>query len=146
MANHFDSFILLIEDCEEDYEAFLRAMKLVGWETEIYRCGNGDQALTCLSQMKESQTAPLPGLIFLDLDLPGKDGREVLAAIKNDDILKMIPVIIFTTSHNAADVKWCYQNGANCYLQKPLELQQLKEILQSAKTFWLETAILPLVE
>ena len=86
---------------------------------------------------------PRPSVILLDLNLPGTDGRELLAEIKNDNVLKHIPVIVLTTSTDERDVEACYRAGANSYMQKPVDLPGFVEAIARLKDFWLEIAVLP---
>lgn len=91
----------------------------------------------------ERQSAPYPGLIVLDLNLPGTDGREVLRRIKQDDNLKMIPVVVFTTSNNPKDIEVCYRYGVNSYIVKPINFTQLKRDIQMLVEYWFEVTTLP---
>jgi chemotaxis family two-component system response regulator Rcp1 len=87
--------------------------------------------------------APSPDLVVLDLNLPGKDGREVLSDLKTDPALARIPVVIFTSSEASSDISRCYELGANCYLRKPGNLPDFVAVVQSMADFWLGFAILP---
>ena len=89
------------------------------------------------------QKNPLPGLILLDLNMPGIDGHEVLRAIKEDDDLRQIPVIILTTSGNEHDVTQSFQSGANSYVQKPVSFEELVASLKGLKEYWLDLSLLP---
>ena len=84
-----------------------------------------------------------PSLILLDLNLPGTDGREVLRRIKQDDSLKLIPIVVFTTSNNPKDIEVCYRYGVNSYIVKPIDFAQLKRDIQILVDYWFEVATLP---
>jgi CheY-like chemotaxis protein len=138
--------ILFVEDSPEDYEITVRAFRKADLNNPIYHCTDGDEALDFLHQRGKyagGSEAPRPALILLDLNLPGTDGRQVLAAIKNDDGLKDIPVIVMTTSLDARDITSCYQDNVNCYIQKPVDLQSFYKIVQSLKEYWFENVAIP---
>jgi CheY-like chemotaxis protein len=138
--------ILLIEDSQEDYEITVRALRKAGLANPIHRCVDGDDALDYLHRRgayADAVRAPRPGVILLDLNLPGTDGREVLAEIKQAKALKTIPVIVLTTSRDERDVLQCYQLGANSYVQKPVGLSSFLDAIQRLKDFWFEIVILP---
>lgn len=138
--------LLLIEDSDEDFETFQRMMRKWCATAPIYRCIDGDEALDFLYHTGEyidSAKAPRPAIILLDLNLPGTDGREVLEQIKQDDDLKTIPVVVFTTSSNPKDIEACYQYGANGYILKPININKLMKTLQVLIDYWFETVTLP---
>ncbi|MBD2294542.1 response regulator [Anabaena sphaerica FACHB-251] len=138
--------ILVIEDSDEDFESFKRIMKSLNFTKPIYRCSDGDTALEFLFQEGdyiEPEIAPRPHLILLDLNLPGTDGREVLEAVKNHEELKSIPIVVFTTSSNQKDVKFCYQTGVNNYILKPMGASALTETVNILMRYWFEFSILP---
>jgi len=138
--------LLIIEDSNEDFEAFQRYARRSPLTIPIYRCVNGDDALAFLyrtGRYADPQSAPRPGLILLDLNLPGTDGREVLRKIKQDEILKLIPVVIFTTSNDPKDIKACYGQGVNSYIVKPMDFNRLKRSIQILIDYWFDTTILP---
>lgn len=137
--------ILIVEDSDDDYEATERAFREVKLENPILRCEDGQDALDLLYHQGKYQNddIPRPGIIFLDLNMPGVDGRKVLTKIKSDQSLKDIPVVILTTSDNEKDVKECYQTGANTYIQKPVDLDHFIDSVKSLKEYWFETALLP---
>jgi len=125
--------LLVIEDSDEDFEAFGRIIRRLSIVKPIYRCTTGDQALDFLYQTGEytnSDRAPRPGIVLLDLNLPGTDGREVLGQIKQDNTLKSIPVVVFTTSSNPRDIEACYQHGVNGYIIKPIDVNELRTVIQ----------------
>jgi len=138
--------ILLVEDSPEDYEATERAFRRAGLRNPIYRCTDGDEALDYLyrrGRYADPAAAPRPGIILLDLNLPGTDGREVLETVKRDADLKRIPVIVLTTSSDERDVAACYAAGANSYIQKPVDLDGFLRAIDRLKGYWFEVVILP---
>lgn len=146
MNSNITKPLLLIEDSDEDFEAFQRMMRKSSLNPPIYRCTNGDEALDFLNHKGEYIDwikAPRPGIILLDLNLPGTDGREVLQEIKQDEKLKLIPVVIFTTSSNPKDIDICYHYGISGYVLKPMNFKKLMDTVQIIIEYWLETVILP---
>jgi CheY-like chemotaxis protein len=138
--------ILLVEDSPEDFETTERAFRRSGLKNPIFRCADGDEALDYLhhrGRYSEPENAPRPGVILLDLNLPGTDGREVLSEIKNDPQLKQIPVIVLTTSKDERDVEACYRCGANSYVQKPVDLDGFMKAIERLNDYWFEVVILP---
>jgi two-component system response regulator len=138
--------ILLVEDNEDDYEATCRAFKKANLCNQIDWCKSGRDALDYLKRegaYKDVRKVMRPGLVLLDLNMPGLDGRRTLEAIKQDDALKRIPVIILTTSSDERDIEACYQSGANTYVQKPVSFDGLIEAIKRLKAYWFEIALLP---
>ncbi|HXG13002.1 MAG TPA: response regulator [Gemmataceae bacterium] len=138
--------ILLIEDSPEDYQTTVRALRQVGLANPIHHCADGDEALDFLHRRgayADPARAPRPMIILLDLNLPGTDGREVLAEVKRCDGLKVIPVIVLTTSADERDVQRCYEAGANSYIQKPVDFDGFLRAIRSLKEYWFEIVILP---
>jgi CheY-like chemotaxis protein len=138
--------ILLVEDSPEDYELTLRAFTKAGLKNPVCHCTDGDEALDYLHRrgsFADPAKSPRPGVILLDLNLPGTDGREVLHNIKSSDDLRQIPVIVLTTSADERDVQACYLAGANTYIQKPVTIHGFFEAVQRLANFWFEIAILP---
>lgn len=139
--------LLVIEDSNEDFEAFQRYVERSPMTIPIYRCVDGDEALAFLyrtGRYADPQSAPRPGLILLDLNLPGTDGREVLRKIKQDETLKLVPVVIFTTSNNPKDIEACYRWGVNSYIVKPMDFNRLKHSIQILIDYWFDTTVLPI--
>ncbi len=144
LSNH--RTILLVEDSPEDYEATHRALRKAGLANPLVRCEDGDQALNYLFRrgvFTEPAAAPRPALILLDLNMPGTDGYEVLRQIKLDDDLKMIPVIVLTSSDDERDIEVCFRAGANSFVTKPVSLNGLFQAIQRLKEFWIEIAVYP---
>jgi CheY-like chemotaxis protein len=141
--------MLLVEDSMEDYEATMRAFGKAHLENPVDHCTDGDEALDYLRRRGKygnAEDSPRPSLILLDLNLPGTDGRQVLAEIKRDPVLKKIPVIVFTTSVDEVDVNACYAAGANSYMAKPADFTGLVRAMERFKEYWLQTAIVPQLE
>jgi two-component system response regulator len=138
--------ILIVEDSEDDFEATIRAFKKANLYNPVSWCKSGKEALDFLNQegaYKEPGKAERPGLVLLDLNMPGIDGRKTLQIIKGNESLKRIPVIILTTSADEKDVEACYQMGANTYVQKPVSFEGLIEAIKRLKEYWFEIALLP---
>lgn len=138
--------LLVVEDSDEDFEAFGRFVKKSQISNPIYRCTDGEDALDFLYRQgdyEDDKQAPRPSIILLDLNLPGTDGREVLEQIKQDERLKTIPVIVFTTSSNPKDIETCYRFGVNSYILKPMNVQKSKNVMQAIIDYWLSIVVLP---
>lgn len=138
--------LLVVEDSNEDFEALHRLLQRSPMNISVKRCVNGDQALAFLYGNEldsDRQYLTRPGLIVLDLNLPGTDGREVLRRIKQDDRLKTIPVVVFTTSNNPKDIADCYEYGVNSYIVKPIDFEQLKRDVKTLVDYWFEVTTLP---
>lgn len=134
--------LLLVEDSEDDYEATTRAFEKASLRNPVHWSRSGSEALDYLRQSC-SDHRTMPGLILLDLNMPGLDGRKTLQLIKQDNTLKRIPVIILTTSADERDINACYEMGANTYVQKPVSFQGLIEAIRRLKEYWFEIALLP---
>ena len=135
--------ILVVEDSDEDYEALRRAFHSIDDQIPIQRVDNGDDALDYLYARDPHANAPRPGIIVLDLNLPGTDGREVLEVVKNDVSLLHTPIIVLTTSDNAGDIEGAYRDGANAFVQKPLRPGEFTRTIAAIKGFWLDAMKLP---
>jgi CheY-like chemotaxis protein len=139
--------LLIVEDSDEDFAALSRIINLVStFLVKIDRCIDGDDALDFLNRVGEYHNSGdlfHPDLIVLDLNLPGTDGREVLATIKQSKALKQIPVVVFSTSSNPKDIEACYQSGANSYLLKPMNINELKESVKMMLDYWFKATVLP---
>jgi chemotaxis family two-component system response regulator Rcp1 len=136
--------IFLVEDNKADIRLIQEALKTSLLPHQVITVRDGVEAMNYLHQEGEYANAPRPDLILLDLNLPKKDGREVLAEIKSDPQLKRIPVVILTTSKNQDDIFHSYDLHANCYITKSRNLSQLFQIIQSIEKFWFSTVTLPL--
>jgi len=140
--------VMMVEDNDDDYEATLRALKSSGFSmlNTIVRFDNGDSALKYLHREEEYadvKSSPRPGIILLDLNMPGISGREVLVEIKSSELLRDIPVIILTTSDNEKDVNECYNAGANTYIKKPVDIDNFFAAIKRLSEYWFELALLP---
>ncbi|AFZ04424.1 response regulator [Calothrix sp. PCC 6303] len=146
MRTQFKEPLLIVEDSNEDFKILQRLMQRLDVQNPIYRCSSGDEALEFLERIgndNNSDISSKPSVILLDLNLPGIDGRDILSQIKQDNKFKEIPVVIFTTSSNPKDIELCYQKGANGYLIKPMNADELKKIVQAFVEFWLEVNTIP---
>lgn len=142
----FKQPILLVEDSDEDFEITVRAFRKSGMVNEIFRCRDGDEALDYLHQrgeFAEIEKAPRPGMILLDLNMPGTDGKEVLQEIREVPELRKIPVIVLTTSTDERDVAACYELGANSYIEKPVSLSGYVDAIQRMKDYWFKIVVFP---
>ena len=119
--------ILLVEDNPGDVRLTLEAFNESRLESNLHVVGDGDEALAFLRRESKYADVPRPDLILLDLNLPKKDGREVLAEIKADEHLRRIPVVILTTTDDAREVSRCYELGCNVYVTKPVDYEQFSE-------------------
>jgi two-component system, chemotaxis family, response regulator Rcp1 len=135
--------ILLVEDDPGDVRLTLEALKSAKVLNHLSVAEDGVDAMAFLHKQGKHAKAPCPDLILLDLNLPRKDGREVLAEIKTDPALRRIPVVILTTSQDERDVLQAYNTHANCYITKPLDLQQFLAVVEALDNFWLTIVKLP---
>ena len=129
--------VLLVEDSPGDVRLTQEVFRHASNSVNLHVATDGMEAMTFLKQEAPHAQAPRPDIILLDLNLPRMDGREVLAKIKQDASLKMIPTIILTTSDAEADISKSYQLQANCYLTKPVELEAFERVVKSIDEFWL---------
>ena len=135
--------ILLVEDNPDDVALTEEALRVGKVWNNLSVAGDGVVALEFLRRTGEYADAPHPDLILLDLNLPKKDGREVLSEIKTDDALKHIPVVVLTTSQAEQDIVSSYELHANCYVTKPVDLDEFIKIVQSIEEFWFTIVKLP---
>lgn len=135
--------ILLVEDNPADIRLTMEAFKDGKFLNSINVVTDGEEALHYLGKKGKHSNAARPDLILLDINLPKKDGKEVLREIKNDENLKSIPVIILTTSKAEEDVLRTYNLHANCFITKPVELDKFLQVIKSIEDFWLTIVKLP---
>jgi chemotaxis family two-component system response regulator Rcp1 len=135
--------ILLIEDSPSDTALTVEALKAGKIPNRLYNVEDGVEAMAYLRRQGVYKNAPRPDLILLDLNMPRKDGREVLVQLKSDPVLKVIPVIVLTTSSADEDVFRSYELLANCYIAKPVDFKRFIEVVKAVEHFWLEVATLP---
>ena len=138
--------ILLVEDSVDDYEAATRSFKAAHLDNPVHWCKTGQEALDYLKHEGTYAHAPgaaKPALVLLDLNMPGIDGRKVLAIVKQDPALKKTPVVILTTSSDERDVTQCYELGASTFIQKPVDFDGLIGAVSRIKDYWFGIALLP---
>lgn len=143
-----DNSLLIVEDSEEDFDIVVRCLRRAGFSGNLARCTTGDGALDYLyrrAAYSDAALSPRPSMVLLDINLPGTDGRAVLAKMKSDPLLRTIPVIVLTTSRDARDIESSYQAGANSYLVKPGDIEGFASAMSRLREFWFEHAILPTV-
>lgn len=135
--------ILLVEDNPGDARLVLESFKDSRILNSLFVVKDGEEAMNFLNRQGGFSDAPRPDLILLDLNLPRKDGREVLAEIKSDERFKRIPVVILTTSGAEKDIRKSYDLHANCFITKPLDFHQFMNVIRSVENFWLTIVKLP---
>ncbi|HOP09699.1 MAG TPA: response regulator [Candidatus Methanofastidiosa archaeon] len=135
--------ILLVEDNPGDVRLTIEGFKESRINNNLNVVNDGEQALDYLFKRGDYAKAKRPDLILLDLNLPKIDGREVLKKIKEDATLKLIPVVILTTSQADKDINSSYENYANCYISKPVDFDQFVNVVKSIKDFWMTIVKLP---
>lgn len=135
--------ILLVEDNMADVRLTKEVLKDSKIKNNLHFVMDGVEAVSFLRKEGKYKDAPKPDLVLLDLNLPKKDGREVLKEIKNDEILKRIPVVILTTSKAEQDILKSYNLHANCYITKPVDLEQFITVVKSIEEFWFTIVKLP---
>jgi len=135
--------VLLVEDSPTDLLMTREALERSKLLIEIHTVEDGVKTLEFLRRTGKYSTAPRPDLVLLDLNLPKKDGREVLAEIKADPALKSIPVVVLTTSKAEEDIARAYQSHANCFITKPVGFANFNEVMRSIERYWFAVATLP---
>jgi chemotaxis family two-component system response regulator Rcp1 len=135
--------VLLVEDSRADARLILEVFKDENIDANIEVARDGEEAMALLQAYRSDPSKRFPDLIILDLNLPKKDGREVLAEIKKDDELKSIPIVVLTTSQSEEDISQSYKLHANCYVTKPIDLQQFVEIIKALNRFWFSFVSFP---
>lgn len=135
--------VLLVEDNPADAELMMESLEDAKFHCNLHVAKDGIEAMDFLYQRGEFHAAPRPKLILLDLNMPRKDGREVLKEIKQDENLKRIPVVVLTSSKASADVAASYALHANAYIPKPVDLEGLTEVVKALDDFWFTIVTLP---
>ena len=135
--------LLLVEDSEPDVRLTIEALHEAKVKNRLWVVEDGVEAIDFLRRQGKYADSPRPDLILLDLNLPRKDGRQVLKEIKADDSLKRIPVVVLTTSKSEEDVLRAYALHANCYITKPVDFNRFMEVVKSIENFWLTVVRLP---
>ncbi|GAN33598.1 MAG: response regulator [Candidatus Brocadia sp. AMX2] len=136
--------ILLVEDSPGDVRLTREALKEAKMRNNLHVVGDGVEAMSFLRKKDKYANAPRPDLILLDLNLPKKDGREVLAEIKSDEDLKNIPVVVLTISKSEEDILRSYNLHANCYVTKPIDFDQFTTVVKAIENFWFTIVKLPM--
>ncbi len=138
-------FILIAEDDADDRFLLKTAFEEKGYQEKVEFVENGVELINFLSDiaLKPNGDRYLPGFILLDLNMPKKDGREVLKEIKQHPDFKKIPIIVFTTTKNENEIKRCYELGANTYIVKPISFDALLRVIEDIRNYWLNTASVP---
>lgn len=139
-----ESKIILTEDSDEDYDAFMFVMGKLGLRDKIVRFSNGEQAINLIC--KQPPDSLSNSVMFLDLNLPGINGKEVIKKLRSHPLANKLPIIIFTTSKLASDINECYELGANSYLDKPMELHKFTKSLQRVIEYWFNITLLPFAD
>ncbi len=142
-ANKGPMTILLVDDNPADIRLTIEALKDGDLPSRLEVARDGDEAVATLRNAIAGVGVPVPDLILLDLNLPRKDGREVLAEIKADLDLRRIPVVVLTTSNAEDDIAGCYDLHANCYITKPIDFDRYVDVVKSIEAFWHSTVRLP---
>jgi len=132
--------ILLVEDNPADARLIEEVFKDTSLDNRIYVVKDGVDAMNFLYKLEEFSKAPRPDIILLDLNLPRKDGREVLREVKNNEDLKSIPIVILTTSSAKEDIIKTYRDHANCYITKPVDFDEFLKVITAIEEFWLRIA------
>jgi two-component system, chemotaxis family, response regulator Rcp1 len=141
MPNSID--ILMVEDSPSDAFLMREALKQAGERSRVHVVSDGVEAMEFLRREGAFNSAPRPDIILLDLNMPRKDGRELLAEIKGDAKLRSIPVIVLTSSSAEQDIANAYSLHANCYITKPADFTRFKEVIKSIEAFWFRNVTLP---
>ncbi len=135
--------ILLVEDNPADARLTQEAIRDTEYKYQLHLAEDGEEAMEFLHQEGEFADVPRPDLILLDLNLPGMDGREVLAEIKSDDDLGSIPVVVLTTSTAQQDLLYSYGLRANSYVNKPIDRDRFNDMIKSVMEYWINISTLP---
>lgn len=135
--------VLLVEDNPGDARLMREAFETVEAETTLHTVTTADDALDFLRRRVDDDSLPLPDLVLLDLKLPGKDGSEVLETVRGDPQLRLLPVIVLTSSEDSEDIERCYDAQANAYLTKPVDTGEFDSLVNSVERFWFGQVRLP---
>ncbi len=135
--------ILLVEDNPADIRLTIEGLKEAKIRNNLQTAMSGEQALDVLYRRGDHATAPRPDVIFLDLNMPGMNGLEVLRRVKSDGALKTIPVVMLTSSEAESDIISSYEEHANCYVSKPVAFEAFTKVVRSIESFWFEVVKLP---
>jgi len=135
--------ILLVEDNPAHADLTMEALREGKVRNNLHVAGDGEEALDFLYKRGKFSSVPRPDIILLDLNLPRKDGREVLAEIKGDPALRNIPVVVMTTSMADEDIAKSYQLNVNCYITKPVDMDKFIDVVKSIDHFWFSIVSLP---
>lgn len=142
-AQHRTIEILLVDDNVGDVVLTKEALSAAGFQNRVSIARDGCEALDFLRRSGVFSTAPRPDLVLLDINMPRKNGCEVLEEIRCDPALRLIPVVIFTSSESQEDIRRAYELGANCYVTKPVDLDEMDRVVKAITHFWLTIAKLP---
>jgi CheY-like chemotaxis protein len=135
--------ILLVEDSRADAELTIELLRGAQFANEVHVARDGQEALDFLRKQGAFPDVPTPDLVLLDINLPRLNGHEVLERVKSDPALRMIPVIMLSTSRAENDVRRAYDQHANCFVAKPLDLRRFTEVISAIESFWLSIVQLP---
>jgi chemotaxis family two-component system response regulator Rcp1 len=135
--------VLLVEDNPGDVDLTRETLTSPLYDIKLSVACDGIEAMNMLNAVSSWSDPGRPTIILLDLNLPRKDGRQVLACIKSHDLLQRIPVVVLSSSDSEKDITSCYQLGANCYITKPTGLQAYRDMMRTLQEFWLGSATLP---
>lgn len=134
-----DALLIVVEDSDDDFDTVCEALTQTGLRAQVQRALTGGDALDIVVAAPRTQSV----VVMLDLNTPGVNGREALAAIKNDPRLRTVPVVVLTTSADPRDLSYCYGVGANAYHVKPLAYPDHRKLVADTLTYWLERVTLP---
>ena len=143
LFNSRPAIILIAEDNDADVYLTKEALADATVDTKVYRVKDGLEALKFLRKESPYVDMPRPDLMLLDLNMPIMDGRQVMEQMKNDQVLRAIPVVVLTTSQSEEDIINSYSLKANCYITKPMDFEQFRKVVRSIEHFWFSTVSLP---
>lgn len=135
--------ILLVEDNPADVRLTMECLKEAKVANRLHAIVDGEEALDFLFRRGQHEDAPRPDVILLDLNLPGIDGRAILKQVKEDPILRVIPVVVLTSSEAESDIAKAYESHANCFISKPIDFESFLQVVQSIEDFWFAVVKLP---